>query len=328
MKKKILIIRFSSFGDIVHTRAICPVLKDSTDIDSIHWLVRSDLVGALEGDPAIDEIISFERQAGLTGLIKLALKLSTQNYDYLYDAHNNIRSLVVRYLFALFSSTEIIVRPKDRLKRILLFKFGKNYFPKPYKAMNSYWSPVKSFFKIQRELKPIPWPIMPDVEYKNFLEDRVVLVPATAWPMKSWPIEHWKELISLLPNQKFMILGGPDDKFCQEIADVDPERVVNLAGKLNLKQSSAVAAGAKFIVSADTGLQQVADLAGVRGVSLMGPSAFGFTTMGTMKTLEVELGCRPCSKDGRGKCSQDIYQKCMVEIKPQLVANEITSALG
>jgi heptosyltransferase-2 len=55
----------------------------------------------------------------------------------------------------------------------------------------------------------------------------------------------------------------------------------------------------------------------------MGPTAFGFTRSIKIKTMESDLSCRPCSKDGSGKCSQKIYQKCMVDITPALVAKEI-----
>jgi len=322
--KKILIIRFSSFGDIIHARSLCKVLKESIGFEEIDWLVRSDLKGALEGEEYLNEIISFERNLGLGGLVRLAWSLGKRDYDVVYDAHNNIRSFVVRMVLMFFSSSKVVTRSKERIKRVLLFTFRINLFPKPYKAMESYWAPLKTFFNSGTTLKPIEWPLDPPSYLSKDLKEAIVLVPSTAWPMKSWPKEHWEELVRLLPNENFIILGGPEDIFCEEIKRVDPERITNLAGKLNLKESCAVAANARFIISADTGLQQVADLAGVNGLSLMGPSAFGFTTMGKMKTLEVSLSCRPCSKDGRGQCSQSVFQKCMVDITPRRVAREVS----
>ena len=140
--------------------------------------------------------------------------------------------------------------------------------------------------------------------------------------MKRWPIPHWEKLIAIMPNQQFIILGGKDDLFCEDLKMIAPDRVQNLAGKLSLVESCALIKNSKLVISADTGLLHVADVLGVKALSLMGPTAFGFTTGTQIKTLEVALPCRPCTKDGRGTCSQEVYQKCMVDITPEWVAKE------
>ncbi|MCR9203011.1 MAG: glycosyltransferase family 9 protein, partial [Halobacteriovoraceae bacterium] len=327
MDKKLLIIRFSSFGDIIHCRGQLGILEEKGSFNQIDWLVRDDLKGALEGETKLDRIVSFKRTEGLGGLISLALKMRNQ-YDVVYDAHNNLRSVIFRFFLCFLSSSQLIIRPKNRWKRFLLFKMGINKFPWPFRAMDSYWKPMSEALKIEGELKPREWKVDPPLETREILKKRIVLVPATAWKMKSWPVEHWKRLIELLPNQKFILLGGPADTFCEEIQSVAPERVENWAGKYSLKESCAIAAHSDFLISADTGLQQVADLAGVKGLSLIGPSAFGFTTMGTMKTVSVDLPCRPCTKDGRGKCSREIYQECMVKITPEDIAKRCQVEFG
>lgn len=328
--KKILIIRFSSFGDIVFTRSTLAPLKDSLPQSEIHWLVRSDLEGTLKSEERIDKLITFDRKKGLIGLIKLAFELRKEKYDLIYDAHNNVRSFFVRFILNTFSSSsslKVVIRSKDRLKRILLFSFGINKFPNPYKAMESFWSPLKKELEIEGKLRPISWGDQPSEEEKRKLEGAIVLVPSAAWPKKTWPIEHWKKLIEILPQKKFIILGGPADTFCEDIRKIAPERVENWAGKFSLKESCTHAAHADYIITGDTGLQQVADLSGVKGISLMGPTAFGFTTMGLLKTMEVGLPCRPCSKDGSGGCSREIYQECMVLITPEKVAEQVLKDL-
>ena len=320
---KILIIRFSSFGDIVQTRSVLKPLLRSNVVDQVDWLVRKDLEGALEGEKNISKLFCFDRKEGLMGLIALGLFLRKEKYDYIYDAHNNLRSFVIRHVLSFLMMTKVIIRSKERMKRFLLFKLRINKFPKPYKAMESYWLPLQKFFNLSKELSPIDWPIGLDIKMKNYVDGKIILVPSAAWKMKRWPIEHWKKLVELLPEYHFTILGGPEDHFCEEIREVDPARVNNLAGKLSLKESCVMAGHCDFIITGDTGLQQVADLSGRKGLSLMGPTAFGFVTMGTLKTLGVDLDCRPCSKDGRGKCIQDVYQKCMVEITPERVAAQV-----
>lgn len=329
--KKILIIRFSSFGDIVQTRAVLKPLCTSGKVDEVHWLVRKDLLGALKGEKSVHKIISFDRKEGLGGLIKLAIELRVAGYHYVYDAHNNLRSTIVRFIVCALTGTALIVRSKERWKRFLLFKLRIQKLPDPYKAMKSYWAPLKEFFALQApeyQLTPRPWPIALDQRLEELTKGRIILVPSAAWEMKRWPEDHWKKLIRILSEYQFTILGGPGDDFCEEIKDEAPERVINMAGKLSLHESCTVAGHCEYIITGDTGLQQVADLAGRPGLSLMGPTAFGFVTMGTLKTLGVNLNCRPCSKDGRGKCVQDTYQKCMVDISPEAVAQEVRESLN
>lgn len=326
MAKKLLIIRFSSFGDIIHCRSILGPLKEAGEFDEIDWLIRKDLIGTLKDEPRLNQIISFSREDGLYGLVKLALLLRRRDYHIVYDAHNNVRSWIVRTILTLFSKKRLIIRPKNRWKRFLLFKLRVNKFENPFKAMVSYFRPIQKELKLSilqlRPFSPAELPKLPE-SYLKIIENRIILVPATAWKMKSWPVHYWKELVNLLPDNQFLILGGPQDKFCEDIKNTAPLRVINFAGECSLEMSCLLVANSQFVITADTGLQQVADLYGRSGISLMGPSAFGFTTMGSMDTLEVNLPCRPCSKDGSGACSQKVYQKCMVEITPEMVANKV-----
>lgn len=328
---KILIIRFSSFGDIVQAMSTLVPLRQKFNNAQIHWLTRQDMSVLMDHNTMLDKVWSFDRKAGLLGLIRLALVLKKENYTHVYDAHANIRSLIVTLILRFrFSSPHFIKRGKDRIKRVLLFKFRKNYFPRPYRGMLSYLNPLakwgvhfsevelsqvwnfseKEMDKVHRLLKE------KGMDEKGF----VALAPSAAWEMKRWPLGHWESLINLLKDEKVVLLGGPSDHFCEDLAKIAPDRALNLAGKLSLIESSYLVFLSKGLVSADTGLIHVADILGVRGLALLGPTAFGFPTGPNIQTVDVELPCRPCTKDGRGKCSQDVYQKCMVDITPKRVA--------
>jgi len=95
-----------------------------------------------------------------------------------------------------------------------------------------------------------------------------------------------------------------------------------------LVESCQAVANAKLVISADTGLLHVADILKVPAVALMGPTAFGFPSGKKTVTLDVVLACRPCTKDGRGKCSRDVWQKCMVDIDVELVHSTIQELMG
>jgi ADP-heptose:LPS heptosyltransferase len=169
------------------------------------------------------------------------------------------------------------------------------------------------------------------VDFKTLMipGDYVALAPSAAHPLKRWPLGHWKKLIELMPETEFVVLGGPQDGFLQELAELDPTRVVNLAGKLSLRESAEVVMNSTVLVSNDTGLMHVAEQTGKPCVALMGPAPFGFPSRQSTRVMELQLRCRPCSKHGQGPCvNRDIHQKCLVEIHPQAVVAEVQSLAG
>ncbi len=336
MKNKVLIIRFSSFGDIVQCSTVVDYIYQQTNgLVEIDWITRKEFEGLVSLNSKINKVIAFDRKIGFVGLIKLAYQLSLENYDLIYDAHNNIRSNIIKLLFILFSSsTCIITRSKDRLKRVMLFNFRINFFEVPFKGIHSYIKPLKKFFESKnsevknQEIKTdynftkVLLPLNLNEKLKN-----VVLVPSAAWEMKRWPLENWLKLSMLLKNNQIYVLGGREDTFCEEFSKLNIENIQNLAGKLSLIESCKLISKADLIISGDTGLLHVADVLDKKGLSIMGPTAFGFTSSSNIKTIEVPLECRPCTKDGSGKCHQNIYKKCLVEITPELVYKEALKKL-
>lgn len=332
---KVLIIRFSSFGDIVQCSSVVELIRQNNPNAKIDWVTRSEFVNLVELNKNVSKVWGFNRKAGLIGLFKFAFLLKKENYDHVYDAHNNVRSKILKFILKLrlTNRPDWITRSKDRFKRILLFKFRINLLPKPFKSMQSFMEPLKAWGLLPTGAdKVVEWnyPLEALNKVQPFLagKPKVVLVPSAAWEMKRWPLEHFKTLVEIMPHHEFIILGGKEDTFCEEIKEVAPQRVNNLAGKLSLVESSALVSQASLVISADTGLLHVADVMGVKGLSLMGPTAFGFTTGKQIKTLEVDLACRPCTKDGRGKCSQTLYKRCMVEISPLIVSSEIRKIIN
>lgn len=329
MNPKILIIRLSSFGDIVQAMSVLAPLRAKYPTAQIDWLVRSDNVSILPCSTQVSKIWSFERKEGLKGLIKLALKLRAEGYTHVYDAHSSLRSRIVGHFL---SPAHFVRRSKERWKRFLLFKLRVNKFPWPYRGMHSFVGPLAEWGVTKSDSLIDHWQFTPEQIKKcetllSGTSSFVTLVPSAAWPMKRWPEGHWKRLIEALPEVNFVLLGGPGDHFLADIKATGGERVLNLAGALSLAESCYVVTRSQCVVSADTGLLHVADLLGVKAIALVGPTAFGFPSNSQVEILEVDLPCRPCTKDGRGKCIQDVYQKCMVDITPSRVATRVRANL-
>lgn len=336
-RNKILIIRFSSFGDVTQALSIPSKLAELGGEPEIHWAIREDLAPLLEGHPHIHKIWKLDRRTGLKGLWQLILSLKKERFSHVFDAHNNLRShLIVWFLRPPLALSRIFDPPlftrksQKRWKRFLLFRFHINRYEQPFSGQRDLLEPLQSW-GLTRESPPAPQlKVQPDALEKvrsllagRGFENFIALAPSAAFPLKRWPLEHFKKLISLCANEKFVCLGGPEDGFIEEIVKIAPHRVLNVAGPLSLQESTAVISLARGLVTNDTGLLHVGEQLGRKTIALMGPAPFGFPSRESTRILELKLSCRPCSKHGQGPCVNEKFQRCLVDITPEHVQQEM-----
>ncbi len=338
---KILIIRFSSFGDVVQSLSLPSVLVQRFPQAQVQWVTRQDMAPLLEGHSNISKVWVFDRRRGISGLLRLAVQMRSENFTHIYDAHNNIRSRLICFVLrplGLFGIGAFFIRRSiRRWKRFLLFKFRINTFEKPFSGQRDLIEPLVKW-QISKTLPPAPQ-IFPSVEMqkqaeqvlnadgKNFI-GAIALAPSAAHFLKRWPKNYWIDLIQHMPDEKFVLLGGPEDTFIEDIAAIAPERVLNLAGKCSLLVSSAVLMKCRTLVANDTGLLHVAEQLGKPTIALMGPAPFGFPSRDSTRIMQLDLSCRPCSKHGQGPCINKKYHQCLVDITPDQVALNLRGLLG
>lgn len=93
---KFLIIRFSSIGDIIQCMNVVNGIKNHFPDAEIHWVARKDMGSFLNMDKRIDRVWGFDKKAGVKGLLRMAKELKAEKFDYIYDAHSNIRSNILK----------------------------------------------------------------------------------------------------------------------------------------------------------------------------------------------------------------------------------------
>lgn len=327
---KVLVIRFSSFGDVLQTLSVIGRIHESWPNAEIECVTREEFKPLVEGHPGVTRVWTLKRGAGFAEVWRLGGELKRQKYTHIYDAHNNLRSHIIGWRLngllgwrRIFNGHKFLRRSIYRIRRFFLFKFRKNFFPQPFSGQFALLEPLvkwglqvtapavpQLFLKAHPSLRGL-WP----AEWKGF----VALAPSAAFPLKRWPLEHWAELIRSGSDYKFILLGGPEDTFLNELVQMDPRRVVNLAGKLTLEESAWVITQADALVANDTGLMHVAEQTGKPCLALMGPAPFGFPSRPTTKIFELNLPCRPCSKHGQGPCVNPEFHKCLKGISPDSV---------
>lgn len=330
-RSKILLIRFSSFGDVTQCLSVASRLAE---IGEVHWATRTDLAPLLERHPAIHRIWTLDRREGARGLLRLIRDLRAQGFTHVYDAHNSLRSRVISWALRPllnprfpFRRVRFLRRSSKRWKRFLLFRFRLNLFEKPFSGQRDLLEPLARW-GLSRGLPPPPQIFPGEADFrivdaelaKHGFDSFVALCPSAAYELKRWPIEHWRRLIETCPGEKFALLGGIHDAFVGDLVELGPDRIVNFAGRLSLTESAALIARARLTVANDTGLLHVAEQLGRPAVALMGPAPFGFPSRPSTRILELDLKCRPCSKHGQGPCINPKFHQCLVDIRPETVA--------
>lgn len=339
--RKALLIRFSSIGDVIQCMSVATRLKEFEC--EVHWATRSDLADLVRQHPFVDHVWSLDRKQGLLGLFKLIWELRAENYTHIYDAHNNLRSAIISLFlrwplhpWAWSYEVLFLKKPKNRWWRFLLFNFRINRFQQPFSGQRDLLEPLKAW-GLSEELPNPPQILIDDgasPRVKEWLKSHlfplqyVVLCPSASYELKRWPLTHWQHLIEQNPNLNFLVLGGPQDQFIDELVEARKGQLLKSIGRLSLSESVAAISMAQAVVSNDTGLLHVAEQLGKKAIALMGPAPFGFPSRQSTLVLEIELPCRPCSKHGQGPCRNKNYHQCLADIKPNFVSQQLEKILA
>ncbi len=309
-------------GDIFQCLEVPRSIKLKYPQAEIHWLTKTEFSDIVKTNNFIDKVWSFNRNKGLDGLMYYFKIIKNEKYDLIYDAHNNLRSNLLKLPLRLLTKTKFITRSKNRIRRFLFFKFKRrNLLPVPFRGMESFLEPLKGLGIRQQsfEAHPLDLPVPKSLEKYSNIDQSYCIAPGASFKLKRWPVDYWQKYVLNNPDITFYIIGGPLDTFCKDIFSVAPDRCVNLAGKLTWVETMWLINQSKLLIANDTGALHIADFLGKHCLGLMGPSAFGYPSRPKSKALSKDLSCQPCSKDGRHNCSNKVYQKCLQDLTPEVV---------
>lgn len=323
---KILVIRFSSIGDVTQALSIPAHIRSRYPEAQIHFLTKSQFTPLMNKHPHIDQLWTIDSRGSFLGLIKLIFKMKNEKFDFIYDAHNNLRS---NLFFHLISASQKLQKPMYRFKRFLLLKFKINRFEMPFSGQRDLLKPLEKW-DIPFQLPPAPQLYIPDDVLKKVAailtqhqikKPYVAIAPSAAHQFKRWPADKWKELFTLCPELRFVVLAGSEDHFTNDFNSF--KNVTNLTGQTTLLESAAVIQEADQVISNDTGLLHFSEQLGKNTVALMGAAPFGFPSRPTTFIIKKDLPCWPCSKHGQGPCINVIYHRCMNDITATEVKQKI-----
>lgn len=316
---KILILRFSSIGDIVLTTPVVRCVTQQVPDAEVHYCTKQAFQSILANNPYIDKVHVLK-----DSLKELVQHLKAENFDYIIDLHNNLRTRVIKAQLGKPSRSF----NKLNYEKWLMVNFKLNRLPDVH-IVNRYLDAAAAL-GVKDDGKGLDYyiPIQDEVDIQTlpapFQQGYVAFAIGAQHYTKRLPTERIIELCERL-QQPVILLGGKEDAATgEEIAayfesrhTTNDTRIYNACGKYNLNGSASLVRQAEKVISHDTGLMHIAtafqkDILSVWGNTIPEFGMYPFRTR--YKVLEVHgLSCRPCSKIGYSKCPKGHF-KCMWDI--------------
>ncbi|TDT70610.1 lipopolysaccharide heptosyltransferase II [Hypnocyclicus thermotrophus] len=318
-RKKVLIIRFSSIGDVILTTPILTEIKKKYPNWDIDFIVMDKFKDAITYNSNINKLIIFEKDKykGKNGIQKFIKEKLKGEYDLIIDLHNKFRSIYISKLLKARDKCEVLTYKKRKWWKSLLVKMRlikykvdntiiKNYF-KPLEKYQIYYNGENIEFNFLKEhLEKIK---------KLKIENFVVFAPGASKETKKWPKENFASLAKLIKkeyNYNIILIGSKaEEKDLSKINKLSGNICINLAGKLNLKESGAIISKAYFVVTNDSGPFHIARGVKTKTFVIFGPTSPGMFEYDKNSILLYENEeCSPCSLHGDKKCPKKHF-KCM-----------------
>ncbi|MEN9370703.1 MAG: hypothetical protein RI952_1568 [Bacteroidota bacterium] len=307
---KILVVRFSSIGDIVLTTPVVRGLKKQLGAD-VHFLTKSNFQSVISANPYIDQIHLLNNE----NWDSLIQQLKAEKFDYIIDLHHNLRTLKLKLALGIKSFSF----NKLNLQKWLLVNLKINTLPKVH-IVDRYLDCVKPlgvikddqgldyFIDTQDEVSLTSLPLA-------FQNGYVGIVIGAQHYTKRLPESKLMEVIKGI-SQPIVLLGGPTDTaLAERLIKIKPDGIFNACGKYNLNQSASLVKQAQKIIANDTGLMHIAAAFNKEIHCIWGNTTqdFGMGPYATDTAFNYEvkdLSCRPCSKIGFQKCPKGHFN-CM-----------------
>lgn len=324
---RILIVKLSSFGDVLHTLPTLEALRSAFPAARITWLVEAAYAPLLQGHPALDEIWEAPRLhasellagANPARLGTLLRRLRTQPSDLVIDVQGLLKSAI---WVALARSPRKVGYDRTREGSYLALTERVPPFDPEAHA-------VRRYLNLAHYLGAPPSPprfhlgLDAGIDTTRLIPQEtggslVVLHPGARWASKLWPAASWARLATWLTERGFQVAvtgSRADLPLVAEIIEKIPTQFINLAGRTSLAELAAILRRARLAVTTDTGAMHLAAALKTPVVALFGPTApwrtgpFGEGH----QVVRLDLACSPCFKR---QCPEP---RCLNDLSPEIV---------
>ncbi len=343
--QRILIIKPSSLGDIVHALPVLAGLRDAHPDAHIAWLVSTAFAPLLHGHPLLDEVIAFDRRQygrmlrnwrSLVDFLKFLRDLHGRRFDLVLDLQGLFRS----GFLARATGAATRVGFRDARELAPLFYSRRVRVPRagaPQRADHA----VDRNLHLARALGlPVDPPLFPLGVRRDELdaarrmlanaagepvEAFTAVLPGARWDTKRWRIDRFAELCDRLHAQglpRCVLLGSPDERtYSDALAAAARAPVLDLVGRTSLRELTALLALSALVICNDSGPMHIAAALRRPVVAIFGPTNAARTGPygETAHVVSLPLPCSPCYRRQCPLGHHDCMQKLATEVVWQAV---------
>ena len=335
---RILIVKLSSLGDVVHGLPTLAALRRAFPEARIGWLVGPEAAGIVAGHPMLDQTVVWraeasptpERTEGIASTLTLTRRLHAERYDIALDLQGLLRSSVLCFL----SGARRRIGFRNWQEGAFLFNNERAVSDrKDVHAVRGYLA-FAAHLGAATEPVEFVFPESPGAEERldDLLEPAggrplAALIPHAMWAIKRWPAERFARVADALAEDgaACVIVGGEAAApAAEEIVRHAASQPINAAGRTRLADLPALFRRCAAAVANDSGPMHIAAAVGCRVVALFGPTSPVRT--GPFGDGHVVIQAPvPCLNCRRRECS-DV--RCMTEIEPDEVIAAVRRVLG
>lgn len=331
--QKVLIVKPSSLGDIIHGLPFLNSIKSCFPKAEIHWVVARGLEGLLEGHPMIDRLIiinkdMWKRLSGAGRTVRevrqLLRDLRGENYDLAADLQGLLRSGII----TMATRAPLRIGFEEAREGSRLFYTKKVRGGRDIHAVDRYLR-IAGALGCNTEEVLFPFPLTQDrsveiMELKESLGEYAVIVPGARWKTKIWPAERFGAVAAQLPLRAVVVGSRADEEIAERVVGTSGGNALSLAGRTSLKELVEIMRGARCVISNDSGPMHIAAAFRIPVIAIFGPTSpertgpYGQNHI----ILRSALKCAPCFK----KTCADF--RCMESITADAVFEKVCSVLG
>ena len=291
VEKKILIIKLSALGDVVHTLPVLRTLRQEYPKAYIAWIVEERYQELIVKNPDIDEVIPIRTKTWrknwnvntVREIFCSIKRIRSKKFDVVLDLHGLIKSGAI----ALLSGARIKAgfhknNCKEKISSIFTNKKAP-YMGDGIHIVDMYLNLIKTSLNIQKESKQFLLPISQEKKIEDFFQNHPELTskpiiginPGAGFESKLWELERFTQLadrITAEMNCSILLTWGPgEEQKVQQIA-ASMEHKSWIAPATSIQESISLYKRLKLLVSCDSGPLHLCAALGVPTVALFGPT--------------------------------------------------------
>ena len=328
--QRILLIKPSSLGDIIHALPTAAVLRGAFPSASLTWLVKREWAEVLEANPHVDHVMPLD--FSMRGWSSAVRAIRSGRFDLVVDLQGLFRSALLGWL----SGAPVRVGFSGGREGSSLFYTRRVPVPSALHAVDRClmlaWALGASREQSRRLEFPLPQDPAAESRVTGFLlaegiaPDAILAAvnPSARWPTKQWSPASFAAVADRLQVEGavVVIVGARADRsVIEDVMGRMRRPPIDLGGKTGLKDLIALFRRLRLLITNDSGPMHLAAAVGVPVVALFGPTDPARTgPYGTgHAVLRSGISCSPCL---RRHCTNALRMECLTSIGPERVIHE------